>query len=122
MLLALYRMRDSFYSVPPSRRTCGRQSTTSLSCWPAIAVHLAGIRGPPTTCQLARCLVTEYKFRIGQLVYFHPKVRPQLDVVPGPYLITRRLPAAEDGEFQYEIRNTLEEYNPVARESALTRT
>ena len=62
--------------------------------------------------------MTEYKFRIGQLVYFHPKVRPQLDVVPGPYLITRRLPAAEDGEFQYEIRNTL---NRVARESELTR-
>jgi hypothetical protein len=49
--------------------------------------------------------VTEHKFKIGQLVYFHPKVRPQLDVVPGPYLITRRLPAAEDGECQYEIRN-----------------
>jgi hypothetical protein len=32
------------------------------------------------------------------------------------------LPAAEDGEFQYEIRNTLEEYNRVARESDLTRT
>jgi hypothetical protein len=56
-----------------------------------------------------------------RLVYFHPKVRPQLDVVPGPYLITRRLPATQDGEFQYEIRNTLEEYNRVARESELTR-
>jgi hypothetical protein len=67
------------------------------------------------------CLVTEYKFKIGQLVYFHPKVRPQLDVVPGPYLITRRLPATQDGECQYEIRNTLEEYNRVARESELTR-
>jgi hypothetical protein len=65
--------------------------------------------------------VTEHKFKIGQLVYFHPKVRPQLDVVPGPYLITRRLPATQDGECQYEIRNTLEEYNRVARESELTR-
>ena len=67
--------------------------------------------------------VTEHKFKIGQLVYFHPKaaLRPQLDVVPGPYQITKRLPAAEDGEFQYEIRNTLEEYNRVARESELTR-
>jgi hypothetical protein len=27
-------------------------------------------------------------------------VRPQLDAVPGPYQITKRLPAAEDGEFQ----------------------
>jgi hypothetical protein len=67
--------------------------------------------------------VTEHKFKIGQLVYFHPKaaVRPQLDVVPGTYHITKRLPAAEDGECQYEIRNTLEEYNRVARESELTR-
>ena len=65
--------------------------------------------------------MTEYKFRIGRGDYLHPKVRPQLDVVPGPYLITRRLPAAEDGEFPYEIRNTLEEYNRVARESELTR-
>ena len=67
--------------------------------------------------------MTEPKFKIGQLVYFHPKpaLQPQLDVVPGPYKITRRLPAAEDGEFRYEIRNTLEEYNRVARESELTR-
>ena len=67
--------------------------------------------------------VTEHKFKIGQLVYFHPKraVRPQLDAVPGPYKITRRLPAAENGECHYEIRNTLEEYNRVARESELTR-
>ena len=71
--------------------------------------------------QIARCRVTEHKFKIGQLVYFHPKVRPQLDVVPGPYQITKRLPAAEDGECQYEIRNTLEEYDRVARESELTR-
>jgi hypothetical protein len=33
----------------------------------------------------------------------------------------KRLPATQDGEFQYEIRNTLEEYNRVARESELTR-
>jgi hypothetical protein len=65
--------------------------------------------------------VTKHKFKIGQLVYFHPKgaLRPQLDAVSGPYKITRRLPAAEDGEFQYEISNTLEEYNRVARESEL---
>jgi hypothetical protein len=67
--------------------------------------------------------VTEHKFKIGQLVYFYPKgaALPQLDAVPGPYQITRRLPAAGDGEFQYEIKNTLEEYNRVARESELTR-
>jgi hypothetical protein len=67
--------------------------------------------------------VTEHKFKIGQLVYFHPKgaVRPPLDAVPGQYQITKRLPAARDGEFQYEIRNNLEAYNRVARESELTR-
>jgi hypothetical protein len=67
--------------------------------------------------------VTEHEFKIGQLVNFHPKraVRPPLGAAPGPYLITKRLPAAEDGECQYEIRNTLEEYNRVARESELTR-
>jgi hypothetical protein len=67
--------------------------------------------------------VIEHKFKIGQLVYFHPKgaVRFQLDAVPGPYQITKRLPAAGDGECQYEIKNTLEEYNRIARESELTR-
>jgi hypothetical protein len=27
--------------------------------------------------------VTEHKFKIGQVVYFHPKVQPQLDAVAG---------------------------------------
>ena len=67
--------------------------------------------------------MSEHKYKIGQLVYFQSKeaVRPQLDPVPGPYQITKRLPAAEDGEFQYEIRSNLEEYNRIARESELTR-
>ena len=61
--------------------------------------------------------MSEHKFKIGQLVCFRPQgaVRRQFDAVPGPYQITKRLSAAEDGEFQYEIRNTLEEYNRVAR-------
>jgi hypothetical protein len=41
--------------------------------------------------------VTEYKFRIGQLVYFHPKGTGQ-SRAPGPYQITKRLPAREDGD------------------------
>jgi hypothetical protein len=67
------RIRDSFLS------RCRQPSDlweTVYNLTPMLAsdrVHLAGIRGLPTTCQLARCLVTEYKFRIGQLVYFHPK-------------------------------------------------
>ena len=68
--------------------------------------------------------MTEHKFKIAQLVYFPPKGagRSRPDMAPGPYLITKRLPATEDGEFQYEVRSTLEEHNWVARESELTRT
>jgi hypothetical protein len=64
--------------------------------------------------------VTEYKFKIGQLVYFHPKGPGQLRA-PGPYQITKRLPAREDGEFQYQIRSAVEDHNRVARKSELTR-
>jgi hypothetical protein len=68
--------------------------------------------------------VTEYKFRIGQLVYFHPKRtgRSQVNAAAGPYQIVQRLPAAEDGEFHYEIRSAVEDHNRVARESELTPT
>ncbi len=67
--------------------------------------------------------MTEYKFKIGQLVYFYPKGlgRSRIDAAPGPYLIIRRLPSTKDGEFQYEVRSTLEEHNWVARKSELTR-
>jgi hypothetical protein len=64
--------------------------------------------------------VTEPKFKIGQLVYFYPRGAHRVDSAPGLYQITRRLPA-EDGESRYEIRNTLEEHNRVARENELTR-
>jgi hypothetical protein len=65
-----------------------------------------------------------YANHVGLSANFHPQgaLRRQLDAVPGLYQITKRLPIAEDGEFHYEIRNTLEEYNRVARESDLTRT
>jgi hypothetical protein len=66
--------------------------------------------------------MTEHKFKIGQLVYFHPKGAGRVDAVPGPYQIARRLPAAEDGEFHYEIRSGFEDHSRVARESELTRT
>jgi hypothetical protein len=66
--------------------------------------------------------MSEHKFKIGQLVYFHPKGVGRVDAVPGPYQIAKRLPAAEDGEFQYEIRSGFEDHGRVARESELTRT
>ena len=101
-------------------------TTDANNCWPKFTIRSltwTGIRGAPITCQLTRCLVTEYKYRIGQLVYFHPKGtgRSHVDAVPGPYQITRRLPAADIGEFQYEIRSAVEDLSRVARESELTR-
>jgi hypothetical protein len=65
--------------------------------------------------------VIEHKFKIGQLVYFCPKGARRVDSAPGPYQITKRLPAGKDGEFRYEIRSTFEEYDRVARESELAR-
>ena len=63
--------------------------------------------------------VTEYKFKIGQLVYSIPKGRASY----GHRNRTRskRLPARKDGEFQYQIGSAVEDHNRVARESELTR-
>jgi hypothetical protein len=58
--------------------------------------------------------VTKHKIKIGQLVYFYPKGARRIDAAPGPYQITKRLPAEEDGQFRYQIRNTLEEPDRVA--------
>lgn len=58
-------------------------------------------------------VVTEHKFKIGQLVYFHPKGAGPVTPTPGQYRIIRRLPAGENGEFRYEIRNTLEEHDRI---------
>jgi hypothetical protein len=67
--------------------------------------------------------MTEYKFKIGQLVHFHPKRagRSHVDAVQGPYQIIKRLPASEDGEYQYEIRSAIEGHNRVATENELAR-
>jgi hypothetical protein len=63
--------------------------------------------------------MAEYKFKIGETVYFHPK--PPNDAPRGVYQIVRRLPAAE-GEFQYVIRSMSEEHQRVAKESELRRS
>jgi hypothetical protein len=70
----------------------------------------------------AGAIVTEHKFKTGRLVLFHPKAKglQHLDSARGIYQIIRRLPPAEDGEFQYEIRSDREEHNRVAKESELT--
>ena len=65
--------------------------------------------------------MAEHKFKIGQIVHFHPKkLTFQVDAPSGPYQITRRLPAT-DGEFQYVIRSAYEDHERVAKESELTR-
>jgi hypothetical protein len=65
--------------------------------------------------------MTEHRFKIGQLVRYYPKWRVSIDTVSGLYQIIKRLPPADDGESQYEIRSTLEQHNRIARESELTR-
>jgi len=65
--------------------------------------------------------MAEHKFKIGQVVYFHPKKSRLPSCAPsGPYQIIKRRPAI-DGEFQYVIRNAYEDHERVARESELTR-
>jgi hypothetical protein len=63
-------------------------------------------------------VMTEHKFKIGQLVYFQPGSPDHARL--GPYRIVRRLPESE-GEFHYVIRSTYEDHERVARESQLTR-
>jgi hypothetical protein len=62
--------------------------------------------------------MSEHKFRIGEIVFFHPKLPS--DAPHGAYQIIRRLPAAE-GEFQYAIRSTYENHQRVAKENELSR-
>ena len=65
--------------------------------------------------------MAEYKFKIGQVVYFHPKKSKLPANAPsGSYQIIRRLPAM-DGEFQYVIKSAYEGHERVAREGDLTR-
>jgi hypothetical protein len=63
----------------------------------------------------------EYKFKIGQIVYFNPKrSSAPPSASSGPYQIIRRLPATE-GAFQYVIRSANEDHERVAKESELSR-
>jgi hypothetical protein len=62
--------------------------------------------------------MSEHKFRIGEIVFFHPKLPS--DAPHGAYQIIRRLPVAE-GEFQYAIRSTYENHQRVAKENELSR-
>src|SRR5436190_21928232 len=77
-------------------------------------------RGRSAVCWVSDSgiVMTEHKFKIGQLVYFQPGSPDHAR--PGPYQIVRRLPESE-GEFHYVIRSTYEDHERVAIESQLTR-
>jgi hypothetical protein len=62
--------------------------------------------------------MAEYKFKIGESVFFHPKLPS--DAARGAHQIVRRLPPAE-GEFQYVIRSAYEDHQRVVKESDLSR-
>jgi hypothetical protein len=64
--------------------------------------------------------VTGHKFKIGRLVVFRLGWRSQVAAARRIYQIIRRLPPAEDGEFQYEIRSDREGHTRVAKENELT--
>jgi hypothetical protein len=65
--------------------------------------------------------MAEYKFKIGQVVYFYPKKAKLPSNAPsGPYQVIRRLPAM-NGEFECVIRRAYEDHERVAREGELTR-
>jgi len=64
--------------------------------------------------------VAEHKFKIGQTVYFRPKIRSALEASSGAYVITRRLPE-KDGGCQYVIRSAYEDHERVVTESEISR-
>jgi hypothetical protein len=69
----------------------------------------------PAVCYLDRAQIQD-----RAIVVFRLGWRSQADAARGVYQIIRRLPRAEDGEFQYEIRSDLERYTRVAGENELT--
>jgi hypothetical protein len=59
-----------------------------------------------------------HKFRVGQVVNYHPSRR--LDVPRGVYTITAGLPQGDDGQFEYRIKHPSEPHERIAKESELT--
>lgn len=64
-----------------------------------------------------RTYMTDYAFKIGQMVDYRPTPR-LTSAVPGPYQIVQRMPP-EDGEFKYRIKSPREPHERVAMESDL---
>jgi len=58
----------------------------------------------------------DHQFRVGEVVEYHP---PRGLYAPrGTYIVTAALPARY-GQFEYRIRNTVEDYERVAMEGDL---
>jgi hypothetical protein len=62
--------------------------------------------------------MSEHGFKIGQMVFFHPRSREVDAPTNRPFQITQRLPVA-DGEPQYRIRSSYVEHEFAASESEL---
>jgi hypothetical protein len=62
--------------------------------------------------------MADHKFKIGQMVFFHPRSRGIYALAKSPYQITGRLPPM-DGEFQYFIKNQFEKHERAASEGEL---
>lgn len=61
--------------------------------------------------------MTDYAFKIGQMVDYMPITR-LTSAVPGPYEIIQRMPT-EDGAFKYRIKSPREPHERGAMESDL---
>ena len=59
-----------------------------------------------------------HRFKVGQMVFYHPRATVIAAPISRPYQIAARLPSP-DGEPQYRIRSPYEEHERAASESEL---
>jgi hypothetical protein len=62
-----------------------------------------------------------HQFKVGQTVFYRP-TNWLHDAPRGAFEIIARLPQRTDGDFEYRIRHSAEQYARVARESELKRS
>ena len=62
------------------------------------------------------CAMTIHKFKIGQTVYL---ISFRNDNAPGgTYVVIKRMPE-HNGEYEYQVRSSYEQYQRVVRESQI---
>jgi len=61
----------------------------------------------------------DHRYKAGQRVRFSPGAANR--TAAGTYEVTRQLPAGDDGERQYRIKNVQEQHERVVKESELQR-